>query len=375
MFTRYYQQQFDHWSQADKVIVLYGPRQVGKTTLVNTYCDQFSGKVFRGTGEDEQLQKLISSPSVDRLKTYFEDYDLLFIDEAQMIPDVGVGLKVITDQIPGLRLIVTGSSSFELSNRVGEPLVGRQEVYQLFPMSLLELKTHWGWYDTKNKLDQYLIYGLYPEVLTQTNRVDKINYLHQLKNSYLYKDILVLENIRNANKLQDLLKLLAFQIGHEVSHQELGKQLGMSKNTVARYLDLLEKAFVLINVRGFSRNLRKEISKTSRYYFYDLGVRNALINNFNDLDTRNDVSQLWENFVFVERLKKRAYHRIHANYYFWRTYDQKEIDLVEERDGQLYGYEMKYAPNNSKPPKEWLSTYSNASYQTIHRENLEDYIL
>jgi predicted AAA+ superfamily ATPase len=375
MIPRYYQNLFSNWSNSEKVTVLYGPRQVGKTTLINQFCDDFEGNIFRGTGEDETLKKLISKPDVQKFQTYFEDYDLIFIDEAQMIPQVGNGLKLLHDQLSSKKIVVTGSSSFELSNQVGEPLVGRHEIFNLYPIALLELKMSQGWYDTKQRLDEYLIFGLYPEVITSSSRSAKINYLHQLKDSYLYKDLLVLENLKNSNKIRDLLQLLAFQIGQEVSHQELGRQLGMSKNTVARYLDLLEKAFVLINVRGFSRNLRKEISKTSRYYFYDLGVRNALINNFNELDLRNDVGELWENFIFIERLKKRTYQNIHANYYFWRTYDQKEIDLIEERDGQLYGYEMKYAPQKVKPPQEWLDTYSNAHFDAIHRDNMEEFIL
>jgi predicted AAA+ superfamily ATPase len=195
-----------------------------------------------------------------------------------------------------------------------------------------------------------------------------------LRDGYLYKDILELESLRNPGKIMDLLRLIAFQIGKEVSIEELGNQLGMSKNTVERYLDLLEKVFVLIKVRGFSRNLRKEITKSPRFYFYDNGVRNAVINNFQPLKNRNDVGQLWENFVLTERLKKRTYHRIHANTYFWRTYQQKEIDLVEEREGGLFGYEFKYNPKSFKPPKDWLNAYPEATLDVINRKNLKEFV-
>lgn len=375
MIKRFYQSELDQWIKPGKVFVLYGPRQTGKTTLLNSYCNTFQGKVFKGTGEDEELQKLLSNPSVSRLQTTFEDYDLVFIDEAQMIPNIGLGLKVMVDYMPDLRIAVTGSSSFELSNEVGEPLVGRHFEKKLYPLALLELKPEFGWYNVRSRLDEFMVYGLYPELFNLSGRQAKIDYLHQLKDGYLFKDLLILENIRNSNKIQDLLKLIAFQIGHEVSHQELGGKLGMSKNTVARYLDLLEKAFVLIRVPGFSRNLRKEVVKTSRYYFYDTGIRNALINNFNDLSTRNDVGRLWENLMFIERLKKREYLRIYANSYFWRTYDQKEIDMVEERDGNLYGYEIKYRPQKVKEPKDWKEAYPEAEYSVIHSDNFEDFVL
>jgi predicted AAA+ superfamily ATPase len=258
----------------------------------------------------------------------------------------------------------------DLSNKVGEPLVGRQTILYLFPISVLELQSEHGNAFIEQQLEQLLIFGAYPEVIMSTSFEEKKNYLFQIRDAYLYKDILELERIRNSRKLLDLLRLIAFQIGHEVSLQELGRQLSMSKNTVERYLDLLEKSFVIINVQGFSRNLRKEITKTSRYYFYDLGIRNAIINNLNLLNSRDDVGQLWENFLFIERLKKQTYHQIHANNYFWRTWSQQEIDLIEERNGTLFGYEFSW--KNKKTliaPSEWIKAYPDTEYTVIHRDN------
>ncbi len=337
MISRFYDDLFNEYLVPNKVLVIYGPRQVGKTTLVSTFLKTYSGKVYSSSGENQQLQTILASNDFSRIIPYFSDYDLVVIDEAQRIENIGQGLKIIVDQIPGINVIATGSSSFDLSNKIGEPLVGRQIIKRLFPVSVMELIENYGRAYVWDNLDNLLIFGAYPEILTAVSITQKKEYLTQLRDSYLYKDILELENIRASKKILDLLRLIAYQIGQQVSLQELGNALDMSKNTVARYLDLLEKSFVLINVGGFSRNLRKEITKTSRYYFYDLGVRNAVINNFSYPDERNDRGQLWENFLFIERMKKTAYQQLFANFYFWRTWDQQEIDLVEERDGKLFG--------------------------------------
>jgi len=375
---RFYQDKLDDLLRPNRVVVIYGPRRVGKTTLIHKFLTQrqtkTQEKIFTGNGDDAELQQVLQSRKFSQIIPFFENYDLIFIDEAQMIDNIGLALKIIVDQIPGIRVIVTGSSSFSLSNKLGEPLVGRQRILKLFSISALEIKNNEGYFQVIQELDNMLIFGSYPEVMTACNFAEKQIYLQQIRDSYLYKDILQLENIRNSRKILDLLQLIAYQIGQEVSLHELGKQLGMSKNTVAKYLDLLEKAFVLINVRGFSRNLRKEITKTSRYYFYDNGVRNAVINNFNLLSSRDDVGQLWENFLFMERLKKRSYQEIGANYYFWRTYDQQEIDLVEERGGKLYGYEFKWGKNKVKAPKIWKKTYSQAEFTVINKQNFLEFV-
>ncbi len=376
MITRYYLNKINKYLKPNKVLVIYGPRQVGKTTLVEEFLKSFSGKVYKSTGENAELRQILESNSFSKIIPFFRDYDLVFIDEAQKIDNIGQALKILVDQINGIKIIATGSSSFDLSNRVKEPLVGRQTVLTLFPVSALEVVDTYGKMHLLENFENYMVYGGYPEVITEKTFQKKIDLLMQIRDSYLYKDILELEDIKNSRKILDLLRLLAYQIGKEVSLQDIGASLGMSKNTVERYLDLLEKAFVIVNVRGFSRNLRKEIYKTSRYYFYDNGILNALIGNFKPVNMRDDIGMLWENYLFIERMKKREYKRIYANQYFWRTYDKQEIDLIEERDGKLFGYEFKWSLNKkTKAPPAWLKTYQNARFKIIDRDNFFEFIL
>ncbi len=365
---RYYEKEFPKMLEKGKVLVIYGPRQVGKTSLINYLLPDESG-VFKGDGMDSVLNEVLGSMQLGIIENAFRGYKTLFIDEAQKINNIGFALKLLIDHNSEIKIIASGSSSFDLSNKTGEPLTGRQKVYFLFPVSILELIEYEGGMEVLGQLDNLMIYGSYPEVLTAENREKKIEYLINLRNAYLLKDILELENIRNPSKIADLLRLLAFQIGQEVSLNELANQLEISKQTVEKYIDLLEKVFVIKKVRGFSSNLRKEVTKTHRYYFWDNGVRNALINNFNPLSFRNDKGMLWENLMFIERLKSQEYLRIHSNNYFWRTYDQKEIDMVEERDGKLFGFEFKWEAKKHKPPKLWTDTYSNAEYRVIDRNN------
>lgn len=374
MYKRYYLDKIPSFLEPNKVLVLYGPRRAGKTTLLQEFLKDFQGKYFLGFGDDGNLRNVLKTQEIGRIKQFFGGYDLIVIDEAQRITGIGLILKLMVDHIPGIKIIATGSSSFDLSNRLGEPLTGRQHVLKLFPISVMEIVAQFGNYEADKIIEDLLIYGSYPETLVKKSYAEKREYLELLRDSYLYKDILELENLRNSDKLSDLLRLLAFQIGNEVSLNELSNALDLSKQTIERYLDLLEKAFVIMRVRGFSRNLRKEISKTARYYFLDNGIRNAVINNFNLLDTRNDVGQLWENFLFVERMKKRTYQSIYSNIYFWRTYDQKEIDLIEERDGKLFGYEFKWGDKKKKVPHLWLETYKNASYEIINKDKFLDFI-
>ena len=374
MIKRHYLNKIEEYLKPNKVLVIYGPRQVGKTTLLKEYLKTYSGKLYESTGENLELRKVMESGDLSKITSFFTGYELVVIDEAQKIENIGIALKILVDQVEGIKVIATGSSSFDLSNKIGEPLVGRQTVLHLFPVSALELIENYGRMRVHEGLENNLIFGSYPEVVTTQGRQEKKDLLVQIRDSYLYKDILELENIKNSRKISDLLRLLAYQIGKEVSLQELGNSLDMSKNTVERYLELLEKSFVLVNVRGFSRNLRKEVSKISRYYFYDNGIRNAVIDNFNALEPRDDAGQLWENYLFIERMKNREYKRIYANQYFWRTYEKKEIDLVEERDGRLFGYEFKYNDKKVKPPKDWLETYDNAEFSVINKENYLDLI-
>lgn len=357
-----------------KVFVLYGPRRVGKTELLKKLIAPFEGTIYWGNGDNMELREVLSSQKLSRLQTNFSSYNLIFIDEAQRIPEIGIALKLLVDEFPDKIIIVTGSSSFDLSNKVGEPLTGRNITRLLYPLSVYELNAQLGGMKVMELLENLLLFGSYPEVLTSKGTNNKIEYLYALRDSYLFKDILELENIRNPSKITDLLKLLAFQIGHEVSLTELGNNLGIAKQSVERYLNLLEKAFVIKKVGGFSRNLRKEVVKSSRYYFWDNGVRNAIINNFASLDQRNDQGMLWENFLFMERIKTRHYKRIFANNYFWRTYDQQEIDLIEERDGNLFAYEFKFSSRKVKVPKAWEKAYPNTDFRVITKDNFIEFL-
>ncbi len=359
-----------------RALILYGPRQVGKTTLLTDYLGRLEGKVkFRlDSGENIRIAETIGSSDFQKIKEYAAGYELIAIDEAQKIPNVGQGLKILVDQVPGLKIIATGSSSFELAGQIGEPLTGRRTVLTLFPVSQLELAEVYNRYELKEKLSEYLIYGGYPEVAVSRDLGQKKKILSQIVESYLLKDIFQMEKVKGSKVLMDLLRLLAFQVGSAVSLSELGQQLQLNYKTVARYIDLLEKSFVLINLRGFSRNLRKEITKKSKYYFYDNGIRNAVIANFNSPEMRDDMGRLWENFLITERIKKQSYHDIYANNYFWRTWDGKEIDLIEEREGRLFGFELKWGEKPVKPPQDWAKNYANASFEAVNRENYLDFI-
>jgi predicted AAA+ superfamily ATPase len=328
------------------------------------------------SGDNIKISNVLGSRDFDKILNYASGYELIAIDEAQKIPNVGLGLKIFVDQMPGLRVIATGSSSFELLGQVGEPLTGRKTTLTLYPISHIELQQHFNPHELLEHLEEWLVYGSYPESITASTDADKARMVEELVHSYLLKDILELERVKGSKVLLDLLRLLAFQVGSEVSLSELGSQIGIDTKTVGRYLDLFEKSFILINLRGFSRNLRKEVTKKSKYYFYDNGVRNAIISNFNDIESRNDVGALWENFFVVERLKKQAYQPIYANNYFWRTWDKREVDFVEERDGKLFGYEFKWKEKKtSASQKEWLSTYKNGEYEIITRENYLSFII
>lgn len=355
-----------------KVVIVYGPRRAGKTTLLKKFLVNEVDYLFV-TGEDVFVGEYLSSGSIEKLKEFVGNKTLLVIDEAQYISSIGLNLKLIVDHMPHVRIIATGSSTFDLAKQIGEPLTGRKNVIKMYPLSQIELGNLETKAETKAHLESRLVFGSYPEVVTHQSEEAKRDYLHELVSSYLIKDILAFEGIQKSKKIIDLLILLAFQIGKEVSHSELASQLQLSRATVEKYLDLLEQTFVLINIRGFSRNLRKEVTKTSRYYFCDLGIRNGLINNFNALSRRADLGELWENYLAMERIKKQEYQKIRCNNYFWRTYDQKEIDWVEEREGKLFGYEFKWN-EMAKPPKLWLETYPEASFESINQSNYLPFI-
>ncbi len=360
--------------QPGKVVIISGARRVGKTVLVNTLIKQMSKNILFLNGEDINTHLALEKRSVENYKNLLGSKEVLVIDEAQNIPEIGKILKLIVDEFPSLKVIVTGSSAFDIHNLAGEPLTGRKYTYVLFPLSERELSQSDHPIARNDILQNRLIYGNYPELIHLPGNDDKREYLTEIVSSYLLKDILAYENIKSSSKIINLLRLVAFQIGNEVSLQELGNQLTISKNTVEKYLDLFTKVFILFKIEGLSRNLRKEISKNSRYYFYDNGIRNALIANFNSLELRNDVGQLWENYAIVERLKFQQYSRMSVNNYFWRTYDRQEIDWVEEREGKLYGYEMKWGQKKIKMSATWKNAYPESEFEVITPENYRGWI-
>jgi predicted AAA+ superfamily ATPase len=358
-----------------KVVVIYGARRTGKTTLLNEFLKVENEPHLLVSGEDITVQGYLSSRSVDKLTSFVGANRLLVVDEAQKTPDIGLNLKLIVDHIPGIRIIATGSSSFDLARSMGEPLTGRKHTLKLFPLAQMEIGQIEQRHQTDANLESRLIYGSYPEVVLMQDNRARERYLKEIVSSYLYKDILELDGIRHSAKIIRLLQLIAFQIGKEVSYTELATGLGMSKNTAERYLDLLEKAFVVQKLSGFSRNLRNEITKNCRYYFLDNGVRNALINNFNPLELRNDLGELWENYLVMERLKRQEYLGQTANNYFWRTYTRQELDFVEEREGNLHGYEIKWGKSRLRAPKEWLAAYPEAGFEVVNRDNYLEFIM
>jgi hypothetical protein len=357
-----------------KVIVIYGARRTGKTTLLKEFLKNESEPYTLVSGDDIPIQSYLSSQSIEKLKAFVGTTRLLVVDEAQKIPHIGTNLKLIVDHMPDVRVIVTGSSSFDLARSTGEPLTGRKFTLKLFPLAQLEIGQIEKIHQTQANLENRLIYGSYPEIVLMPDNKGREHYLKEIVSSYLYKDILEMDGVRHSSKINRLLQLIAFQIGKEVSLSELGTSLGMSKNTVERYLDLLEKSFVVQRLTGFSRNLRNEITKNCRYYFLDNGIRNTLINNFNLLEQRNDAGELWENYIIIERLKRQEYLSGPANNYFWRTYTRQELDFVEEREGRLFGYEIKWGKAKPRKPKEWLSAYPEGSFELINRENYLKFI-
>lgn len=360
--------------KSGKVTLIVGARRVGKTYLLEQIIKTANEEHLLLNGEDIAVHDLLKRRSVQNYKNILGDSTLLVIDEAQKIPDIGNILKLIVDSFSELKIIVTGSSAFDIFNRTGEPLTGRKITYQLFPIAESEIKIFESSVESRDNLEQRLIFGNYPELFHLKNQKEKSEYLRDIINSYLLKDILVFESVKNSSKLFDLLKLIAFQVGAEVSYEELGKQLAIHKNTVERYLDLLSKVYVLHKLTGFSRNLRKEIVKKPKWYFYDNGIRNSIIANHNSLENRNDVGALWENYMISERIKYQNYNSVISNNYFWRTYDRQEIDLVEDRGGNLFAYEFKWSSNKIKIPVSWKKTYPDAKFKQITNQNYSEFL-
>lgn len=362
--------------QAGKVIVLYGPRQVGKTTLVKDLIGSLPIPSKFVNADELIYREVLASQSSQRLGELLSDAELLVIDEAQRVPEIGLNLKILVDTFPYAKVLATGSASFDLASKISEPLTGRKLTFNLYPVSYAELQDTLGTIETRTQLERWLIWGGYPAIVSTDNPSMRERLLGELVGSYLYRDILEMEGLRRADKIVDLLRLLAYQIGQEISVAELAASLALNRATVERYLDLLEKVFVIFKVNGFSRNLRKEVTKNSRYYFYDNGVRNSLIQNFNSLSLRNDVGQLWENFLVIERRKANQFAGRRVNSYFWRTYDQKEIDCIEEHGGKLYGYEFKWQAGEIRRAvrNEFKEAYPDSELMTVNRENFEEFL-
>ncbi len=354
----------------NKVVLLLGARRTGKTWFLKKVIPGLGMPHLFLNGDDATVRKVFQEQTLSGFRSLVGNNTLLVIDEAHRIPEVGWGLKLMVDEIPGLHIVATGSSVFDLKNITGEPLTGRKSELYLYPFAQMELSTRESFNETRSELAERLVYGTYPELIHLKSLNDKADYLRDMVSSYLFKDILEFDGIRNSGKIQDLLRLIAFQPGREVSMDELSKHLGLSKNTVDRYLMLLQKVFILQKLPGFSRNLRKEVTRHSRYYFVDNGVRNALINNFNQLSMRNDVGELWESYLIMERIKYQSYTNLHSLNYFWRTYQQQEIDFIEDREGKLHAYEFKWSTDKkSKIPSAWKEAYPDAEFNTIDLSN------
>ncbi|MBP3253436.1 MAG: ATP-binding protein [Bacteroidales bacterium] len=356
-----------------KALILVGARQVGKTTLLNNLIDNNKG-VYWINGDETDAQSMFDNTSSDRLRQIFGENKIVVIDEAQRIKDIGLRLKLITDYIKDVQVIATGSSSFDLANKVNEPLTGRKWEYQMYPLSFSEMVSHHGLIKEKRLLTHRLIYGYYPEVVTSEGNEKEV--LKQLTDSYLYKDILAWENIKHADKLVKLLQALAFQVGSQVSYNELGTLCSLDAKTVEKYIVLLEQCFVIFRLNSFARNLRNELKASRKIYFYDNGIRNSLIANFSLPELRQDIGQLWENFIISERIKYVSYNNLWSNKYFWRTRQQQEIDYLEEYDGRLYAYEFKYSEKaKARLPITFSNSYSDSEFKVITPKNIEEFVI
>lgn len=364
-------QLLDRWSRGKAIIVL-GPRQVGKTTLLREFCQEKGEFLFLNTDESE-VRNLLENTNETKLRQLFGRNTIVFMDEAQRIKNIGLTLKIITDQIKEVQLIVSGSSSLELANEINEPLTGRKIEMRLFPISWHEFRDNVGVLETKKQFETRLIYGMYPEVINQIGNEKEI--LRELSSSYLYKDILNFGGIRKPEFLEKLLVALALQVGSEVSFNELSQLLRIDRATVEQYISLLEKAFIIFRLNPLSRNLRNEINSSRKIYFYDNGIRNAILTDFKPLNLRTDTGAIWENFIISERMKYLNYSNIWAKTYFWRTYQQQEIDYVEESEGHFSAYEMKWNPKSkAKFSTTFLESYKPIITKIITPDNFEEFI-
>ena len=354
-----------------KVILLFGSRRTGKTTIIDSLATQYGNDVLMLQGEDMQINEILNIRTIANYQQLTRGKKLIIIDEAQAVQNIGPILKLMIDQIKNITIIATGSSSLDINNFTGEPLVGRNVEFQLYPIAQCELASIESKQTTIDNQGTRLIYGSYPELWQIPNDTNKAIFLQQMVKSFY---LLGKDNMNVSNIMHKLLQLLAWQVGSEVSTTELGNALQISKNTVERYLDLLHKVFIIFPLSGYSGNLRKEVSKSKKWYFYDNGIRNAIINNFNPLHARNDIGMLWEQYIISERIKYNQYHNHHPDYHYWRTYDHQEIDLLEVIDGSINALECKYQATNTKIPAAFHKAYPTATYHTVHRNNYLQFI-
>lgn len=358
-----------------KILVIYGARQVGKTTLLNRVLDKNKDQSLFLNCDEPDIRNNLSNKTSTELRNFIGNKKLVIIDEAQRVKDIVLSLKLLIDNFPEMQIVASGSSSFELSNRIDEPLTGRKKELCLFPISLKEIVL-----DGKSEieidrmLESYLIYGMYPKVLMSENTAKAEENIREIAYSYLYKDILQFEGIKKPELVEKILQALALQVGNEVSYTELSQMLSVDKKTVEKYINILEKAFIIFKLSPLSRNLRKEIGKNRKIYFYDLGVRNAIIKNFNPLGVRNDAGAIWENFVIAERIKRNSYVGENPNIFFWRTYDQKEVDYIEEKGGKISGFEIKWREQKGRNVKDFTETYQTDAPKIISRENYKEFL-
>jgi predicted AAA+ superfamily ATPase len=368
MIHRLLQKSLEEQLFKGKAILLTGARQTGKTHLVKNIVQHYEGAYYNC--EIQEVKDLLESTSISTLARLVPKSKLVVFDEAQDIDDIGKKLKILHDEVDGLQIIATGSSSFDLLNKAAEPLTGRSREYLLYPLSLQEIMDDAGIVHATGQIADLLIFGAYPEVYTAESIDDKIEALTNISNNYLYKDTLKYEDVKKPFVFKKLLTILALQVGSEVSLNKLSNEVNVSIQTVEKYLDILEKNFIIFSLMSFSRNIAKEISKSRKYYFYDLGIRNSIINNFNQVALRQDTGQLWENFCMLERKKYNQYARLQKNLYFWRTYDQQEIDLIEEFGGSLFTFEFKYNAEKAKFPKIFSDTYQGSTFKLINQKNV-----